>query len=129
MNILSHAGKIFLHTLLVCMAAYPAISFSHTECARPVERLFSKLNSNGPQSGKIKVAFADGGSSIYVIDGRGATTSELNKQRQVDRMVAMVLTAQLTGKEVIIRYTEDNLACPPSAGPARDDIAGIWLKN
>lgn len=92
-------------------------AYSFTECARPVKGVWINLTGTN-----INISFADGGSSI--------TKDEAQlTDGQMARLLAVALTAQTTGKKLSIRYPEENVDCPPSAGNARNDVLGLWIKN
>ena len=105
-------------SVLVCTAVFavcgPAKAFS--ECVRPIKNLFQSTSSET----MFYVTFDDGGSSIFKRDADISAG-------QMNRLAAMVLMAQSTGRQLTVRYPEDGLACPPT-GTARSDFTGAWLK-
>lgn len=95
----------------------PVDGFAYTECLRTVKGVWIAFDGTG-----VNVTFVDGGSSIT------KTETQLTVG-QMSRYISVTLTALTTGRQLSIRYPEDNLICPPVAGPARGDITGMWLKE
>lgn len=109
--------KPYINIALLFIFSFPSASFAYSECARPVGNIWSALNSE--QS--VWITFPDGGSPIY------KKKSQLTSG-QMSRFTALALTAQSTGKKLVIRYPEDGLECP-SIGSARGDVQGIWIQR
>lgn len=93
-----------------------ANAYSYTECSRPVKDVWINLNGSN-----VNVMFSDGGSLIRKDE------TQLS-QSQMARFMAVVLTAQATGKNLKVRYPEDGMTCPPT-GSTRNDIDGVWIQN
>ena len=104
--------KRLLCVLYIC--TYMSSSFAYTECKRPVKNIWSSMNS----AKSVWVTFADNGSAIY------KNESQITSG-QMARFVSLAIAAQTTGKKLIVRYPDDNLACPPTE--SRNDFEGVWL--
>ena len=111
-------GKIMtiLRTIIfIGMALFSSISYSYTECIRPIANVWTSLNSDT----SVWITFTDGGSPVY------KNESQLT-EGQMNRLISFALTAQSAGKNLQVRYPEDGLSCPP-VGAARNDIEGFWV--
>ena len=92
-------------------------AWSFSDCIRPVGNIWTSLNSETI----VWISFKDGGSPIYV-------SESLVTEGQMSRFVAFALNAQATEKNLIIRYPEDDLTCPPMGNP-RNDMEGFWVQG
>ena len=104
-------SMVTLFTVLVFTNAH-----SYTECARPVKSIWINLETGA----SVNITFSDGGSSI------SKSESQLT-EGQMARFVSVALTAQTTGKQLTIRYPENEMSCPPIGSPRRD-FTGFWIK-
>lgn len=109
--------RIVLLLAILLFLILPAESFSYTECARPVNKVWTNLIS--PDFESVWVLFSDGGGAIYKSQSQISTG-------QMARFFSMALLATSTGKDLIVRYPEDGLSCPPSE--TRNDFMGVWSK-
>ena len=107
--------KILYRIVLLILVSFNA--YAYKECTRPVQDVFMGLNSFNV----LWVTFSDGGTAVY-INETDITAG------QMSRLFSAVLTAQTTGKQLIVRYADSGLTCPTS-GSARNDIEAVWLKN
>lgn len=99
----------FMAVLLVTAGAQ-----AFTQCTRPVNLVWNNLLSSS-----IWITFSDGGSAIF------KTGSQLS-ETQLARFASFALTAQASNRELIVRYPENGLQCPPT-GASRNDVEGIWI--
>ncbi len=99
--------------LLLLLISAGASAF--TECTRPVDRIWNSLTA----SSSVWMTFSDGGSAIF------KTEAQLT-EGQMARFVSYALAAQASGRNLIVRYPENGLQCPPT-GAARNDAEGIWI--
>jgi len=109
--------KSLIHFGVVSFLFLSSISFAYTQCERPVNNVWASMTS----AQSVWITFSDGGSSIYKRE------SQITPG-QMSRFTSFALTAQTTGKKLIVRYPEDGLSCPPTGSP-RNDVEGIWIKG
>jgi len=107
---------IFGYVLTSCLF-FSTPSFAYTECERPIKNIWNNLT----KTPAVWITFSDGGSAI-------SRTEAQITPGQMSRFIAFALTAQTTGKLLIVRYPEDGLICPPK-GAKRSDSLGIWIKG
>lgn len=92
-------------------------SWSYSECVRPVKNIWTSLAN----ARTVWIIFQDVGSAVF------KSESQLT-EGQMSRFVSFALSAQATGRNLIVRYPEDDLTCPPT-GKARNDIEGFWVQG
>ena len=108
--------KTFLFLFLILLSFQ---SSGSTECVRPVDDVWSSLGAVE----NIFITFSDDGSAIF-LNGNDVTEGQIN------RTFSQVLAAQASGRNLRVRYSEENLVCPPARGTgARNDIDGIWIEG
>lgn len=99
--------------LTVLLVSSSALAF--TQCTRPVDLVWNSLTA----STSVWITFSDGGSAIF------KTEAQLT-EGQMARFASYALTAQASDRDLIVRYPENGLQCPPT-GSARGDVEGIWI--
>lgn len=108
--------KTLLKIILLSSVMLSSSAYSFTQCTRPVNLIWNSMTG----SNAVWVTFSDGGSAIF------KTEAQLT-EGQMARFVSFALTAQASDRELIVRYPENGLQCPPT-GAARNDAEGIWIK-
>lgn len=112
--------KAIITITILFLFLAPTSAFSFTQCTRPVKDIWTQLLNNGTSDSEhVWISFSDGGQPIY------KTQSEIS-EGQMARFFSMALTAQASGKNLVVRYPEDDLTCPPT-GEARNDFLGMWI--
>ena len=93
----------------VVALAIPATASAVTQCKSKVERIFA----------------GDGG-HLYFFLKTGVAGVLTPRDPNRDAMLSMALTAQAQGREVILRFTADNVSCSTVA--ARFDFVGMYIE-
>lgn len=101
--------------LSLFLLAFNALAL--TECLRPVQAVW---NDETAGNDSVYITFSDGGGAVFKFSSQVSAG-------QFNRMYAMGLLALSTGKQLLVRYPDVNLQCPPAAN--RNDTLGMWITN
>ncbi|WP_144407531.1 hypothetical protein [Gynuella sunshinyii] len=102
--------------LLLLISILSVNTLAYTECSRSPNKVWLNLTGNS-----VWICF-DTGNCVY------KTVSGNFTEAHLDRMYATGMAAISAGKNLIIRYPEDNANCSDlTSTPSRDDIQGLWF--